>query len=38
VVVGPAVVQMRTDRGLEPLPMFEQDELSRVFGTSVTAV
>lgn len=36
-VIGKAVdgspsVQMRTSHGLEPMPIFEQDELTRVFG------
>jgi len=35
VVDGPATVQIRTERGLESLPIFEQDELSRVFGKPV---
>jgi hydrogenase maturation factor len=38
VVDGPAAVQVRTERGLEPLPMFEQDELSRVFGAPAIPV
>lgn len=35
VVDGPAAVQIRTKQGLESLPIFQQDELSRVFGTAV---
>jgi hydrogenase expression/formation protein HypE len=35
VVDGPAAVQIRTGERLESLAIFEQDELSRVFGTSV---
>jgi hydrogenase expression/formation protein HypE len=35
IVEGPASVQVRTGQGLEPLPAFEQDELSRVFGSPV---
>jgi hydrogenase expression/formation protein HypE len=34
-VEGPAVVQVRTPDGLVPLPIFEQDELARLFGGSV---
>jgi hydrogenase maturation factor len=31
VVAGPPVVQMETDEGLVPMPVFEQDELTRLF-------
>jgi len=33
-VEGPAVVRVRTPEGLTPLPIFEQDELARLFGKS----
>jgi hydrogenase expression/formation protein HypE len=32
VVAGPARVQMKTARGLVPMPSFERDEVARVFG------
>jgi hydrogenase maturation factor len=32
VVDGPAAVQMETPDGLAPMPIFEQDELTRLFG------
>jgi len=32
VVAGPALVQMKTARGLVPMPTFERDEVARVFG------
>ncbi|MCL7453866.1 MAG: AIR synthase family protein [Anaerolineae bacterium] len=35
VVEGPAAVRVKTPHGLAPVPLFEQDELSRVFGTPV---
>jgi hydrogenase maturation factor len=35
VVAGPPVVQMETDDGLAPMPIFEQDELTRLFADQV---
>jgi len=33
-VEGPVGVQVRTPDGLAPVPIFEQDELARLFGES----
>jgi hydrogenase maturation factor len=35
VVEGPADVQVETPAGLSPLPIFEQDELTRLFAEQV---
>jgi hydrogenase maturation factor len=35
VVPGPPVVQMKTEEGLAPMPVFEQDELTRLFASQV---
>lgn len=35
VVAGPPVVQMETVEGLAPMPVFEQDELTRLFADQV---
>jgi hydrogenase maturation factor len=35
VVAGPPMVQMETDEGLAPMPVFEQDEMARLFADQV---
>jgi hydrogenase maturation factor len=35
VVAGPPRVQVETDKGLMPMPIFEQDELTRLFADQV---
>jgi hydrogenase maturation factor len=35
VVAGPPAVQMETDEGLVAMPVFEQDELTRLFADQV---
>lgn len=38
VVDGPPTVQMKTPNGIQPMPLFEQDELTRLFAQSAGGI